>query len=92
MTFASHRGEVLTREGQNHAGLQGDGIARGTDQPRVREQARDVPSLPLHRFAPPGSTVDENADVSGQQDVEALHGRALRGQHVPLVEMPNDPM
>ena len=41
---------------------------------------------------PPGATIDKNGDVARQHDEEALHRRAFRDQHLPLVEMSKGPV
>ena len=87
MTVANHRGEVVARDRENLRGLLGDRVAGRTDQARVGEHARHVPSPPLHHLVPPGAAIDEDGDVARQHDEEARHRRAFRAQHLSFVEM-----
>lgn len=92
MTVANHLWELGARDGENLRGLLGDRVARWTDQAGVGKQPGDVPSRPLQHLVPPGATVHKNGDAAREHDEEPLHRRALRAQHVSLIEVPHSPM
>ena len=67
-------------------------IARRADQAGVRKQARDVAGPPFHDLVQPGAAIDEDGDAAREHDEQALHGRALRREHVAHVQLPNGPV
>ena len=75
MALANHLGQQVAMQRQDLTRLLRDGVAGRADHPGVREHAGDVAGPPLHDLVPARASVDEDGDVPGQDDVEALRPR-----------------
>ncbi len=91
-TLFRHRPEVGTGYSENLRRFQGNRIPRRAHEARIRQQAGNISSTPLHDLVEPRATIHEQGQSPGKDNIKSFHLGALQTQHFSSIQLSKGPM
>jgi len=77
---------------ENFQRFQGTRISWRSHEPRIRQHTGNISLAPLNDLVRPGTTIDEQSQSPGKNDVKSLHLATLHTQHFACIQLSNGPV
>src|SRR5260370_29905642 len=91
-TLSRHRPGMVAGYSENFQRFQGTRISWRSHEPRIRQHTGNISFAPLNDLVRPGTTIDEQSQSPGQNDVKSLHLATLHTQHFASIQLSNGPV
>ena len=91
-TLLRHRPEMVARYNENFQRFQGSRIPWRGHEPRIRQHTGNISFTPLNDLVRPSTTIDEQSQSPGKNDVKSLHLATFHTQHFASIQLSNGPV